>query len=173
MDRELLISLIVPALGFVGTLLGVPLGHWLNRRLTQAQAGKVTAEASKVDADKDDVVVRTAREAVTLARQEMEYTYTDLLTVRKELKEEREARQADAAKCSEETASLRLAVNYANQRVERILTYISRRFGVEIDTDDLKTPPPHVVPAADTTPPLPTRSTFQDRPSDQPPDDAA
>ena len=88
------------------------------------------------------------------------------------LEKEREAREADARRCAENVANLQMAANYANQRLERVLDHIRRRFGVEISTDDLKTPPPHVVPA-DPTPPLPTRSTFQDVPNDQPPDDAA
>lgn len=42
--------------------------------------------------------------------------------------------------------------NALGQKLAKVETYIHTKFGVRIDTDDLNTPPPHVIPP-DASPP--------------------
>lgn len=79
----------------------------------------------------------------------------------------------EKAQLLKENADLRKAYNAMSRKVQKLERFIRENIGREIDTKELDSEPDlAILPPADPTPPLPTRSTFQDRPNDQPPDDA-
>lgn len=175
-------TIITAGLGGIITLAGKYAADWLKYRIDNRN---VDLAERKQNSELRAAVHSATLDLITPLGDRVRELENDNGFLRDALQEERRARLEAADKCSEDIKAVktraeqdaehhRLAVNYANQRVERILAYISRRFGVEIDTDDLKTPPPlDIPPAVDPTPPIPTRSTFQDQPNAQPPDDAA
>lgn len=101
------------------------------------------------------------------------------LTSRVEQLEERlRVKIAEEARLLKENADLRSAYNVMSRKVQKLERFIRANIGRDIDTDELDSDPSlgvfqDVPPAADPTPPIPTRNTFQDVPNDQPPDDAA
>lgn len=80
----------------------------------------------------------------------------------------------EKARLLKENADLRAAYNLMSRKVQKLERFIRANIGRDINTDELDSDPNLGIfpPAVDPTPPLPTRSTFQDAPSDQPPDDA-
>lgn len=163
MSNETIIAVVVPLAGFLFPFLGVVVGHWFNRR-------KLNAEATNIETQGHTAIVGTAITLVEPLRKEIE-------TLRQDLNTERIARRADADSCKSEIslrdteiAILKRELNKLNRKFNAHEASIQK---LKTDTDDLatRTPPPLTIPA-DPTPPLPTRSAFQDRPSDQPPDDA-
>lgn len=181
MDSDFWVSFAVPVvialIGSGGSYLTVR----AQIRKMNSDSNKGEAEAGHIEAQGQNIVVGGAVSVVEMLRGELESERTVrrqmVDELRHEIEQERKARRVDAQRCEAEIqlrdteiAILKRELNKLNRKMNAHEASIKK---LKSDTDDLatRTPPPHAIPA-DPTPPIPTRSTFQDAPSDQPPDDA-
>lgn len=154
MDRETIILVIIPALGLLLPFVGTQVGHWVNRRKLAAEARKLDNEAGNIELQGQQVIVGAATSVVELLRGELERRGEEFraeLAVEREarvaaVQAEKKAREADARKCAEDIRKLKAAENFTNRKLSKVIDYIYRRWGVRVDTDELRTPPPHQVP---------------------------
>lgn len=190
---------IVPLFGFLGSVLVTSIGLWANRRKTHAEAHQIETTGNTAIVNTAITLVEPLRQEINTLRQEglerdakhkaeREQLKDEIITTRDELAKERQARAAAADKCAEDIAKVRKEAEQAGLAYEAEIRVLKRALNdvnkrLESQGEDIKkvkagtgelmthTPLPHTIPV-DPIPPLPTRSTFDDRPSDQPPDDA-
>lgn len=160
-------------------------------RQMNAKAALDEAGSDKTKAEAGDVIVGSAERLVGVMEKHFEAErgrwQGAIAEIEKKLDTERTARRKDADEC-------KAAINAVGQQKDKQISLLQTEVTVlqnqirnlkgqnkqlrdrvtELEkkpTGELNTPPPHTIPA-DPTPPLPTRSDFQDRPSAHPPDDA-
>lgn len=145
--------------------------------LKQKDEQMAQEKAAAVNAAQQQVV-QSALNVLQPYKEQNDWLTTQVreLTNRVEQLEERlRVKIAEEARLLKENADLRKAYNAMSRKVQRLERFIRENIGRDIDTGELDSEPELAIlppPAVDPTPPIPTRSTFQDRPSDQPPDDA-